>query len=261
MNDKPVILLIEDSPDAAEEFKDEIKKQIDLQVIVAAPPTNLLELPLLITEHHADAVILDHILQGHSDVTYMGIDAYELLQNSIPSLPLYIVTEYAPGPELNELPTGYLIRKRDFFEDERFQKTRLQELYQATQSYRQGQKELGERERVLRELWAKSGITQELVNCLAELHFEADNAIEQIIWVAHEKEIRLLEVNRTAIPSGTVLVFRFAPSEDLPFPIFIADVTPLEWEQIQRGQIPLPEGWDLATAQIFQRFEHSLKGK
>ena len=89
MNDKPVILLVEDSPDAASEFRDEIKKQIDLQVIVAAPPTNLLELPLLISTHHANAVILDHILQEHSDVTYMGIDAYELLRNAIPSLPLY----------------------------------------------------------------------------------------------------------------------------------------------------------------------------
>jgi hypothetical protein len=151
------------------------------------------------------------------------------------------------------LPTGNLIRRNDFFDDQVFQKTRLQELYQAIQSYRQGQKEGQERKRILRELWHKAGITGEAVRNLAQLHFEADHGIEKIIWIPHEKEIRLLEVNRTAIPSGNVLVFPFAPSFELPFAMLIADITPIEWKQLQHYKIPLPEGWDLETAHIFRR--------
>lgn len=258
MNDKPVLLLIEDKQDTS--FKEKVEEHIDLNVRDVAPPTVLLDLQPLVIEQQADAVVLDQVLQHHSDVTYMGSDGFEFLRNAFPSLPLYILTDRPPGPELNELPTGNLIRRNDFFDDQVFQKTRLQELYQAIQSYRQGQKERQERKRILRELWHKAGITQEAVSYLAQLHFEADHGIEQIIWIPHEKEIRLLEVNRTAIPSGSVLVFPFAPSFELPFPMLIADITPTEWKQLRHYKMPLPEGWDLETAQIFQRFEYSMKG-
>lgn len=258
MNHKPVLLLIEDRPDAS--FREKVEQHIDLNVRDVAPPTVLLDLQPLVIEQQADAVVLDQILQHHSDVTYMGSDAFEFLRNAFPSIPLYILTDRPPGPELNDLPTGNLIRRNDFFDDQVFQKTRLEELYQAIQSYRQGEKEDQERERILRELWHKAGITAEAVSLLAQLHFEADRGIEQIIWIPHEKEIRLLEVNRTAIPSGSVLVFSFAPSDDLPFRMLIADITPTEWKQLQNGDIPLPEGWDLETAHIFQRFLYSMKG-
>ncbi len=89
--------------------------------------------------------------------------------------------------------------------------------------------------------------------------------IEQIIWMApladgFEKGVRLLGINRTTIPSGSVLVFPFAPSEDIPFQQLIADVTPREWKQIQSGKLPLPEGWDMKAAQVLQRSAQLLRG-
>lgn len=76
----------------------------------------------------------------------------------------------------------------------------------------------------------------------------------------NQKQVCLLEVNRTTIPSEHVLVFHFAPSEDVPFQQLIADVTPTEWKQIESGTHPLPQGWNLNTAQVFKRSEYALKG-
>jgi len=258
MNEKAVLLLIEDKQDAS--FKEKVEEHIDFKVRQAKPPKIIMDLHPLVIEQKADAVVLDQVLQHNSEATYMGSDAFEFLQNSFPSLPLYILTNRPPGPELNELRIVNLIRRDDFFNDQAFQKSRLEQLDQAIESYRQGQKEDQERKGILRELWHKAGITQEAVSYLAQLHFESDRGIEQIIWIPHEKEIRLLEVNRTAIPSRNVLVFPFAPSFDVPFPMLIADITPTEWKQIQHYKIPLPEGWELETAQIFQRIEYSVKG-
>lgn len=262
MNDKAVILWIT-KKHASSSFKYEIEKQAELQVIVLTPPSDLLDLPQLITQHHADAVIIEQDLS--QEVAYMGIDAFELLQNALPSLPLYVLTESLPGPELNELPTGQLIRIDDFFAHEAARRAFLQQLVQAAQSHQQSQKEEQNRKRLLQELWAKNGITQEVVNNLAQLHFDADSAIEQLIWIPNGKEeeeqVRLLEVNRTTIPSEHVLVFHFAPSLDIPFRQLIADVTPTEWKKIQSGTRPLPEGWNLKTAQVFQRPKQARKGK
>lgn len=49
------------------------------------------------------------------------------------------------------------------------------------------------------------------------------------------QEIRLIEINRSTLPTRSVEVLYFAPSQDVPFPVRIADVTPQEWEQVQRG--------------------------
>ncbi|MGB0386942.1 MAG: hypothetical protein ACPGWR_19175 [Ardenticatenaceae bacterium] len=262
MNDKAVILWIT-KKDASSPFKDEMEKQAQLQVILLTPPSDLLDLPQLITLNHADAVIIEQDLP--QEVDYMGIDAFELLQNALPSLPLYVLTESLPGPELNELPTGQLIRIDDFFAHEAARRAFFFQLVQAAQNHQQQQKEEQNQQRLLQELWAKNGITQEVVNNLAQLHFEADRAIEQVIWIPNGKEeeeqVRLLEVNRTTIPSEHVLVFHFAPSLDIPFRQAIADVTPAEWKQIQSGKLSLPKGWNLKTAEVFQRPEYAWKGK
>jgi hypothetical protein len=55
-----------------------------LNVREVAPPTVLLDLQPLVIEQQADAVVLDQVLQHHSDVTYMGSDAFEFLRNAFP---------------------------------------------------------------------------------------------------------------------------------------------------------------------------------
>ncbi|MGQ9625939.1 MAG: hypothetical protein ACUVV0_03425 [Anaerolineae bacterium] len=99
---------------------------------------------------------------------------------------------------------------------------------------------------------------EKVVRQLIHSHFETEEGIEQIIWLqdGEEKEIRLLEINRNTLPTGAVETFYFAPSQDVPFPVRIADITPQEWEQVKSGNIPLPPGWTLEQAKIFQREEN-----
>ena len=94
-----------------------------------------------------------------------------------------------------------------------------------------------------------------VVRDLARSHFEIEEGVEQIIWVRDGGggEIRLIEVNRNTFPTDSVEMFYFAPSDEVPFPIRIADVTPQEWERIRIGRIPLPSGWHLDDVEIFER--------
>jgi hypothetical protein len=96
---------------------------------------------------------------------------------------------------------------------------------------------------------------EELVRQLMRSHFDLEDGIERIIWVINGSadEVRLIEVNRDAIPAGDFYPFYFAPSQKFPLPIRIADVTPDEWEKIQRGEIALPPEWSLQQIKVFER--------
>jgi hypothetical protein len=96
---------------------------------------------------------------------------------------------------------------------------------------------------------------EEVVHQLVQSHFEIEEGIDEIVWLrdGENKEIRLIEINRNTLPIGSILAFYFAPSEDVPFPVRIADVTPQEWKQVQSGDISLPSGWTLRKIQIFHR--------
>jgi hypothetical protein len=98
---------------------------------------------------------------------------------------------------------------------------------------------------------------EEVVRQLVQSHFETEGSIDQIVWVrdGEKKEIRLIEINRNTLPTGSIEMFYFAPSQDVPFPVRIADITPQEWEQVQSGDIPLPPGWMLRQIQVFWRQE------
>jgi hypothetical protein len=259
MEDKPIVLFVEDDLDSASDYKEDIEALIDVAVIAIAPPVDLLDLRALVNELDASAVILDERLQQRSDATYVGVDALDYLRSAFPGLPLDILTNYPHSPELRGrgLHAENLVRKRDFDEDEAFRMSYLKELYQRIIRYRQREDEHPKL------IPASDTVTKEFVESLAQLHFDADDEIEQIIWVRSDKErqIRLIEVNRTALPTESVQAFRFAPSEDVPFPIYIADVRPTEWERIQSGDIPLPEGWSLEGAQVFRRSDVLPEGR
>jgi hypothetical protein len=57
MEDKPIILLVEDELDSANDYKEDIEALIDVTVIPVVPPVDLLDLTELINEHGASAVI------------------------------------------------------------------------------------------------------------------------------------------------------------------------------------------------------------
>jgi hypothetical protein len=258
MTDKPVILLVEDDQDGARDYKEDIEAHIDATVIPVVPPMDLPSLAAQVSGLNASAVILDESLQQHSDAAYMGIDALDYLSKAFPKLPVDILTNYPHNSELRGrgLQPENLVRKRDFDDDKSFWLSYLQELCQRIMRYRQRRDE--DRKLIV----ASDSVSEEFVKSLVQLHFEADGAVEQIVWIEsdEEKQIRLIEVNRTALPNQNLEVFRFAPSGDVPFPTFIADVTPAEWKKIQNGEIALPEGWSLGKAHVFQRSEVLLEG-
>ena len=62
------------------------------------------------------------------------------------------------------------------------------------------------------------------------------------------KTIRLVEVSDSFFPTGEVYPLVFGRSGDFPFRSAVALLTPEEWALVQRGRLPLPDGWDLRTA-------------
>ncbi len=101
---------------------------------------------------------------------------------------------------------------------------------------------------------------EKAVAFLAKDNFEVEDGLERIVWLRHDAgdKIRLIEVNRNGFPVGRVEAFYFAPSEEVPFKTYLADVTPKEWQQILSGEIQLPEGWTLEGSREFLRSEFEV---
>ena len=93
---------------------------------------------------------------------------------------------------------------------------------------------------------------------LARRHMSSDMAIERVIYLPSGTpgdEIRVLEVNRLLNPPDPdgIEPLDFSP-EDLPFKVFVADVTADQWEQIKgTPDAVLPRGWKLDGNLIFAR--------
>lgn len=94
-------------------------------------------------------------------------------------------------------------------------------------------------------------------NKLAEFHYRCEPAITDIFRVvavdAEERlpnePIKLLEVNRDTIPSGVMpLQFPPLPEQGVDWPWLLIEVTPAEYEQIQRRELALPAGWEVGAA-------------
>ncbi len=96
-----------------------------------------------------------------------------------------------------------------------------------------------------------------VVDKLVKEHFAIEKGIKSIVWVnpnTQEKEILLIEVDTTAIPIGRVEPFYFHPTEEIPYPVRIANITPDEWKAVQSFHLDMPEGWTLdGTERIFTR--------
>jgi len=93
------------------------------------------------------------------------------------------------------------------------------------------------------------------VKKLIHEHFELDESLEKVIWFESETTpaIRLLEINPDTFATGVVQSFYFPPSDEVPYPLIIAEVTPDEWQRVLQSKIPLPEGWTLENSKVFSR--------
>jgi hypothetical protein len=96
---------------------------------------------------------------------------------------------------------------------------------------------------------------ESIVEKLIHEHFDLDENLEKVMWINPEKtsEIRLIQITADTFPTGDVLSFYFPPSKEVPYPLLIAQVTPEEWRQVLRDEIPLPEEWSLKNHKVFSR--------
>jgi len=101
---------------------------------------------------------------------------------------------------------------------------------------------------------------ESVVEKLVREHFELEEKLEKIIWIKSNKpEIRLIEVNSETFTTGDVQSFYFPPSDDIPYDLKLAEVTPDEWQKVLQNEIPLPVGWSLENRQEFSRDLSQLK--
>ncbi|VAW31958.1 hypothetical protein MNBD_CHLOROFLEXI01-5010 [hydrothermal vent metagenome] len=243
---KLVLLLVEDDKDTAVDFKKDAEEIIDVTVQIVSPPVDLMDLSTMVREYDIDAVILDEKLQQQSSASYQGTDAFQQLRNIFPDLPMQIHTEFPHDPSIRR-HNLLAIRKKEF-DEPTYKKEVLEDLYQEMTLYNEARRQ---HERINES--ASDIVTEEFVKRLADQHAWLEKSMEKIIWFMSDdnQEIRLIEVSRTALPTDTVDVFNFSKSEDIPFRLHIADVTPKDWQKVEQGKIALPNNWDLKTAQVF----------
>jgi hypothetical protein len=95
---------------------------------------------------------------------------------------------------------------------------------------------------------------ENVVEKLVREHFELEEKLEKIVWIKSDKpEIRLIEVNSETITTDDVQSFYFPPSDEIPYVLKLAEVTPNEWHKVLRNEIPLPVGWSLEDHRVFYR--------
>ncbi len=94
---------------------------------------------------------------------------------------------------------------------------------------------------------------------LGTQHLRFDKRLTMVIYLPHgapEDQVRLLEVNTGLYPDpGTPLTpIESTPAvTDLPFYVWVLDVTPEEWAGIQENPKILPDGWSLQDKMTIRR--------
>ena len=88
---------------------------------------------------------------------------------------------------------------------------------------------------------------------LARAHYEVEPGLRAIYRLEsadpNDHRIKLLEVNEQTVPTGIVPVgFPAHPASGLHYPSVVIEVTPQEYEAIQRKQLNLPTGWEVRDA-------------
>ncbi len=98
----------------------------------------------------------------------------------------------------------------------------------------------------------------EIARWYADRHLRTDDAIREILYLPEEappSEIRFIEINRLISESTTIEPIDFGVNVDGVdgHTLYVLDVTPGQWREIERGAITLPEGWRLRNRVRFGR--------
>ena len=97
----------------------------------------------------------------------------------------------------------------------------------------------------------------------AKRHLKTDPGIREVYYLpagAPEREIRFIEINDLIADRDK------HPLEPIDFGVdiggteahtlLVLDVTPVQWEKINKKELQLPTGWSLDGAKPFPRSEH-----
>lgn len=102
---------------------------------------------------------------------------------------------------------------------------------------------------------SKDQVAKELI----EWHFQIEPGLSVIFRVISENEndpkepIKLIELNEATIATDQFEAYRFAPTEDVPYPTLIAEVTPQEFDRLKARPGAIPSSWNLVTAERYLR--------
>ena len=89
---------------------------------------------------------------------------------------------------------------------------------------------------------------------LADKHYQIESGMTEIFRISGRDDvesdpnepIKLLEVNRNTISTGIMPIqFGPSPAAGVHFPSIILEITPAEYEQIERHELSLPHGWTI----------------
>lgn len=89
----------------------------------------------------------------------------------------------------------------------------------------------------------------------ARQHLYTDPGIRTVYYLpenAPEREIRLIEVNdlmgESADDTLEPVNFGVDMGREVEHALYVLDVTPNQWERIERGELDLPNGWSLENS-------------
>jgi len=92
-----------------------------------------------------------------------------------------------------------------------------------------------------------------VARALARKHFDIEAGLKHVIRFSGSiqvesspgEPIKLLEVNENTVPAGVMpLAFAPLPASGIRYPSVIVEVTPEEYELIQKNELKLPKGWE-----------------
>jgi hypothetical protein len=97
-----------------------------------------------------------------------------------------------------------------------------------------------------------------LAKFYAKRHMDTDAGVEQVHYLpkdAPPREIRFLEVNRLISETTDPEPIDFGVDIGTPdgHTLLVLDVTPAQWDAIQKAKMPLPAGWTLDGKNTFKR--------
>ena len=94
----------------------------------------------------------------------------------------------------------------------------------------------------------------------ASQHLKVDPGVQKVLYLpkgSPDRDIRFLVVNEliAAMNVGALepLDFGVDTGAEAEHKLLVLDVTPGQWQAVSRGEIPLPQGWTLDDAVVFDR--------